>query len=232
MVKYLTQEEITNLDIELMNELAFETSQLMELAGLSVAQCVYSEFNKEEYNRVLVLVGPGNCGGDALVCARHLTHFGYSCTLLICKPPKKALISNLIKQCEILNIPIISEVEESDESSYDVLVDGFFGYSFKGDIREPYNTQMNIIKNYSIPMISVDVPSGWDINKGNSEGKGFEPQVLISLTAPKLCAKYFKGSHWVGGRFVPPIVAEKYELNLPEYEDDKQIVKLPLQNNL
>jgi hypothetical protein len=41
---------------------------------------------------------------------------------------------------------------------------------------------------------------------GNEGGVGLEPQMLISLTAPKLCAKYFTGPdkvHFVGGRFVP-----------------------------
>ena len=41
---------------------------------------------------------------------------------------------------------------------------------------------------------------------GNESGNGLEPQMLISLTAPKVCAKYFTGidkSHYVGGRFVP-----------------------------
>ena len=47
----------------------------MELAGLSVASAVHLEY--ERCRRVLILVGPGNNGGDGLVAARHLWQFGH-----------------------------------------------------------------------------------------------------------------------------------------------------------
>ena len=57
---------------------------------------------------------------------------------------------------------------------------------------------------------------GWDVENGNPDG--LQPELLISLTAPKMCAKYFKGRyHFLGGRFVPKSLASKYQLNLPSY---------------
>lgn len=42
---------------------------------------------------------------------------------------------------------------------------------------------------------------------GDESGGGLRPDMLVSLTAPKLCAKQFAGSHhYLGGRFVPPQV--------------------------
>jgi hypothetical protein len=58
-----------------MGPLGFSVDQLMELAGLSVACAVAAE--QRAPGRVLVLAGPGNNGGDGLVAARHLHHFGH-----------------------------------------------------------------------------------------------------------------------------------------------------------
>ena len=66
------------IDEELMGPLGFSVDQLMELAGLSVACSLYSEYSPASHKRVLVIAGPGNNGGDGLVAARHLCHFGYS----------------------------------------------------------------------------------------------------------------------------------------------------------
>ena len=52
------------------------TALQMELAGLSVASAVASEIKPA--SRILVLAGPGNNGGDGLVAARHLCHFGHT----------------------------------------------------------------------------------------------------------------------------------------------------------
>ncbi len=60
-----------------MGPLGFSVDQLMELAGLSVAQAVRAEYSPSSHKRVLIIAGPGNNGGDGLVAGRHLYHFGY-----------------------------------------------------------------------------------------------------------------------------------------------------------
>jgi NAD(P)H-hydrate repair Nnr-like enzyme with NAD(P)H-hydrate epimerase domain len=58
-----------------MGPLGFSVDQLVELAGLSVLCAVAAE--KTFPGKVLVLADPGNNGGDGLVAARHLHHFGH-----------------------------------------------------------------------------------------------------------------------------------------------------------
>lgn len=70
------------------------------------------------------------------------------------------------------------------------------------------------------------VLSGWNVEEGSDEN-AFQPDMLISLTAPKLCAKEFKGQHhYLGGRFVPQSLIDKYELKLPQYPGTSLILKL------
>ena len=72
------QSEAQQIDEQLMGPLGFSVDQLMELAGLACATSLASEYPKETHKRVLVIAGPGNNGGDGLVAARHLYHFGYT----------------------------------------------------------------------------------------------------------------------------------------------------------
>ena len=79
------------------------------------------------------------------------------------------------------------------------------------------------------PVLSVDVPSGWDVDRGpNVEGAPglFHPDALISLTAPKPCVRHFCNRHMVGGRFLSPAMAEKYGIDLPEYTGVDQVVEI------
>lgn len=71
------QEEAQKIDEELMGPLGFSVDQLMELAGLACAVSLATEYPVSIHSRVLVISGPGNNGGDGLVAARHLHHFGY-----------------------------------------------------------------------------------------------------------------------------------------------------------
>ena len=77
----------------------------------------------------------------------------------------------------------------------------------------------------------MDIPSGWHVENGPPNDQQtdaiLKPDCLISLTCPKLCAKYFTGEcHYLGGRFIPNQIAKKYNLNLPAYSSCNQFVRL------
>lgn len=88
-------------------------------------------------------------------------------------------------------------------SSSDVILDAIFGFSFKGPVRAPFDAALPLLSESKLPIVSVDIPSGWDVEQGNAEGVGLDSDVLVSLTAPKEGVKAFKGRHFLGGRFVP-----------------------------
>lgn len=224
VTRFLNQQEATDIDIELFNEYRYSVDQLMELAGLSVA-CAISDAYLP--NKVLVCCGPGNNGGDGLVCARHLKLFKYQPVLYYPKRTNKPLYENLTHQCISMGIPIIEKTPSVEElSQYDLIVDALFGFSFKPPVRQEFVEIMNNLVNTTTPICSVDIPSGWDVEKGPIQ-ESFQPEVLISLTAPKLCAKHFRGKyHYLGGRFVPPALQSKYNLKLPEYPGTSSFVKL------
>ncbi|SPP78048.1 NAD(P)H-hydrate epimerase [Drosophila guanche] len=218
MVKYLTQKEAIDLDIDLFD--TFHVGQLMELAGLSCADAVAECFPAQTHPRVLVVCGPGNNGGDGLVCARHLSLMGYQPTVYYPKPTLMALYENLTNQCHHMEIPNIKKCPSvaAAEEDYDLILDALFGFGFKPPVRENFVPLVKMMQQTKLPIASVDIPSGWDVEKGKQSESDFQPQLLISLTAPKLCAKHFKGEHhYLGGRFVPPALQRKYELNLPAY---------------
>lgn len=236
------QREAQRFDEQLMSSAhGFSIDQLMELAGLSVAAAVGKQFpsaakaaeSSGGFKRVLVVAGPGNNGGDALVAARHLVHFGYSPSILYPKRSAKPLFQGLVTQCEQLKIPFIEQIQDAStvDATYDLILDGIFGFSFSGSIRPPFDHVVGTLQQCRTPIVSIDIPSGWHVEKGNENGVGLEPKMLISLTAPKLCAKFFTGPdrvHYVGGRFVPKSLAEEFNLELPDYPGVEQCVKLPI----
>ncbi|XP_068109634.1 NAD(P)H-hydrate epimerase isoform X2 [Hyperolius riggenbachi] len=228
-----SQVEAQAVDEELFNEYKFSVDQLMELAGLSCATAIAKAYPVSSFvsklPTVLVVCGPGNNGGDGLVCARHLKLFGYEPSIYYPKRPSKQLFENLTTQCQKMDIPFLSEFPQEPEvisGAYNLVVDAIFGFSFQGAVREPFGSILSTLKHITIPIASVDIPSGWDVEKGNPDG--LQPDMLISLTAPKQSASHFSGRyHYLGGRFVPKALEKKYNLNLPPYPDTECVLKLP-----
>lgn len=238
---YLDASNAFALDQDLF-AMGYTLEQLMELAGLSVAEAVYASLPPKSTTtkrRILIVCGPGNNGGDGLVAARHLLLFGYDVTVVYPKrSTREAHYERLVKQCEDMGVEVRDDVPSPSYSFYDGIVDAMFGFSFKGEPREPFasaiqsmmraqsNADGGVDGGKRPLVISVDVPSGWNVNEGDVHHLGFRPDVLVSLTAPKLCSKKFQGRHFVGGRFLPPSLAEKYNIRMPPYHGVSQVMEM------
>jgi NAD(P)H-hydrate epimerase len=217
-IPFINAEISQKIDQELMGNYSYSIDQLMEIAGLTVAKVVNQEFVKGKTCKILTLCGPGNNGGDGLVASRFLKEFGNEVDILYPKRnTKNELYKRLVIQCENYEINMMEKTFEAiDEyekmfEKYDFIVDALFGFSFKGEIRQPFKTMIEAMKKFESKIISVDIPSGFDINNGNIFNT-FIPKGLVSLTLPKLCSKSFAGEHYLGGRFVPKKLFEKFNM--------------------
>ena len=87
---------------------------------------------------------------------------GYLPTIFYPKRPDKTLFNNLMTQCASLDIPFLSYLPSASliNNSYNFVVDALFGFSFKGEVRAPFGEVLDTLKNISIPLCSIDVPSG------------------------------------------------------------------------
>jgi NAD(P)H-hydrate epimerase len=239
---YLNANDAYQLDIDLFNSSKYTLEQLMELAGLSVAEAVYTVLNEKQKSEtdekpsILVICGPGNNGGDGLVAARHLVFFGFNVHVLYPKRSKREEhYEKLLQQCMNVGVTVLDDdnngiSEYFKQYRYDGIIDAIFGFSFTGVPRPPFQSiidDMNRMQmEHGTLIFSVDVPSGWNVDEGDVESIGLEPDVLISLTAPKLCSQKFQGRHFVGGRFLPNDIAEKYNIRMPTYPGVAQVVEL------
>jgi NAD(P)H-hydrate epimerase len=52
------------------------------------------------------------------------------------------------------------------DESYDLILDGIFGFSFEGNIRPPFDAIIKTLQKCQIPIVSIDIPSGWHVEKG------------------------------------------------------------------
>ncbi|KAA8528334.1 hypothetical protein F0562_035689 [Nyssa sinensis] len=173
----------------------------MELAGLSVATAIAEVYKSSEYKRVLAICDPGNNGASLY----------WSCY-----------------SDEDLPVDLSND--------FDILVDAMFHFSFHGTSRPPFDDliqRLVRVQNHdqahqkSPVIVSIDIPSGWHVKEGDISGEGIKPHMLVSLTAPKLCAKKFCGPHhFIGGRFVPPSIVDEYKLQLPPYPGTSMCVRI------
>jgi NAD(P)H-hydrate epimerase len=127
-MRFIDQETAELIDVDLLAIYSLE--QLMEIAGLSVAQCIDHFLGEAGPKKILVLVGPGNNGGDGLVAARFLSIFGHKVSVHI---PKITKFGALRSQCTLHGVNVIDTISRDDlNTNNDLIVDSIFGFGFKG----------------------------------------------------------------------------------------------------
>ncbi|NXP40529.1 YJEN3 protein, partial [Leiothrix lutea] len=179
---------------------------------------------------VLVLCGPAQIGAVGLVCARHLRTFDYDPTIFYPKRSPDPLHRDFTTQCEKMDIPFLSylpaEVQLINDA-YNAVVDAVLGAEGTEGIEgtEPCAAILATLRHVRIPIVSLDVPSGWRAGPGDTGD--IRPAVLVSLAAPKEVSRRFQGRwHFLAGRFLPEELRRKFGICAPPYPGSDCLVAL------
>lgn len=64
------------------------------------------------------------------------------------------------------------------DEAYNLVIDAIFGFSFKGAVREPFGSILNVLKKTTVPIASIDIPSG---QSSKEHGFPLKKNVLSSM---------------------------------------------------
>lgn len=138
---------------------------LMELAGKAAFDQLLAHWPKAR--RILVCCGKGNNGGDGFVVARLAYEHGLNVRLYMLSmvdelsgSAKKAALA-----CRQAGVQL-EEYHDELELQSDLIVDALLGSGLTGEVSGHYATLIAAINAASSPVLSLDVPSGLEVDTG------------------------------------------------------------------
>jgi len=167
---------------------------LMEKVGLAIAHRLTEIFPPQ---RIGVLVGSGHNGGDALVVARELHYRGYKVVYFSPFSQHKELTNSHAQYAESLGIERCDRIEKLLTES-DLLIDGLFGFGLERDVTGEIAKAVDRVNQSSLPVISIDLPSGLHTDTGEVLGIAIKATYTFCLGLWKLGLLQDRALDYVG----------------------------------
>lgn len=177
--------------------IGLSTSLLMENAGKAVAEEVRRILGTIDRQVILMLIGPGNNGGDGLVAARHLQDWGAQVSLYLFGKRQPADDSNL-KLARERHITCVEVAQEADLNNLDeglvsatAVVDALFGTGKSRPLAGIFASVLGMVsrvkeKRPGLHIIALDLPSGLNADSGAVDPACLYADDTITLGFPKL----------------------------------------------
>ena len=203
-MKLIGKKAMKGVDARLIEEMGFPETVLIENAGHAVAEEACAFLGGAVGKRIVLLCGKGNNGGDGLAALRFLSRWGASCSLILTAGPEemgKAAQAELV-MTEGFDFPRFAWKKEPQKAlaavrQADLLLDGLVGTSFHGSLREPILSFVRALKELSVPILAIDLPSGVDADTGKAD-LALKADVTVTMVAPKPGLYLYPGALYAG----------------------------------
>ncbi len=192
----LTRDQVRRVDAVAIHELGIPGIVLMENAGRNAADRIDEIRAARGGDRVVVVCGPGNNGGDGFVITRHLLNRGVETRVYLAGEaarltPDAGTNHRILKAMGVAiaaagAAPSIRELLQAIRPS-DVVVDALLGTGFHGAVREPLASLINGLNAVSkTALVAVDVPSGLDCDTGQPCNATIRATQTVTFVANKV----------------------------------------------
>ncbi len=194
-MKIVSAAEMRAIDRATSEQFGVPSLTLMENAGTAVARFVLGDYPRAE--RVGVICGKGNNGGDGFVVARKLTEAGRAVrVLLLCDPAElrgdaAAMFGQMTERVSEHKIapPVVareaeglSSLECAEIFASDLIVDAVLGTGFRPPVSELYAAAIAKMNGSAATIVAVDIPSGADADAMYESDAGRNARATQTMT--------------------------------------------------
>lgn len=166
--------------------------QMMQNAGLGLAEVVSNLFIDDGGLEIVGLVGPGNNGGDALVALTALAKDGWKARAYLVKRRKDDLVKKFSEAGgEVLSGDTAFERLAESLETTDVLLDGVLGTGIKlplkKEVAEALSEVSDLLESLDEPplIVAVDCPSGVNCDSGETADEAIHADITVTMAAVK-----------------------------------------------
>lgn len=206
-MKIVTAQQMREMDRLTVERCGISYATLMETAGARVVEAIIERYGPVEGKWCAVYCGKGNNGGDGAVIARLLWMRGAGNVSVFLFGKLSETIGEARTNFEIVSQLCEQESarksfgkiffteinEETDESEYiaagsDLVIDALLGTGLTRPVEGLYSKAIESINgfNKTIPVISVDIPSGLSSDSELLIGPHVQAHLTVTFTAPKI----------------------------------------------
>lgn len=169
--------------------------RVLEVTAKAFAECFTEVYDKDM--RIFIACGTGTNGKIGMAAAAILSKLGYETSVYYASKQRPSSLHSDISHFEFIPSTL--------EYYFDVVIDALMGTGYNGeDVEGIISLAYYMLCDTRLPVVSIDVPSGWHLESGPRDldvcrDEFIKPQLLVSIDAPKVCAKMFAGAlHYIG----------------------------------
>lgn len=169
-------------------ELGVPPSVLMDNAGRSVARIASRLLGERRQGSVLVLIGPGNNGGDGLVAARYLVAEGREAVCYVWH--RRADGDRVREEALAAGVPVITAEEDAGRDALRreveraaLIVDSLLGTGLSRPLSDELRSLLNTVRQAMTgqPVLAVDVPTGLNSDTGAVDEATLPADLTVTL---------------------------------------------------
>ena len=243
MIPLYSTDQIRKADEFAVKKLGIPSLLLMENAARSLFAIIMNNYpDLNPLDKIGIVCGKGNNGGDGFALARNFMNMGFSVSVIaLC--PKSELAGDALTNHNIL-VNLLKYNQDSSFSYYknlsdlnklkncSVIIDAILGTGIKGEIKGKFEKVIDKLNDMEGIKIAIDVPSGLDMNTSTGSTIFFS-DLTITLAKQKTELVYGMGfvhsgevavgSIGIGSEYFDSLEVDDY---LIEPEDVYGVLKL------
>lgn len=163
-MKILTAQQIREIDAKTIAYESISSLELMKRASKAFFDWFTARYT-DKNQRISIIAGTGNNGGDGLVVARMLHKSGYKVKVFIveCTQHYSEDCAHNVRRAKIENVSLqkITSIDDiPDLSDYEMIIDAIFGTGINREVTGLSREVIEKINQSGKEIISIDVPSG------------------------------------------------------------------------